>query len=333
MSETFYTSCADVLALFQAQKDNLEALLDPQAGFAPRLRQLCEQQCVLHLPESVLCSFTFQVVGHSRRGKCDTRRDRGSKNGVQHMGSSPSNHAVRLKLFSSLAPHRNQLHFLLSFFLFFPSARKTEPPVQPSARALLSANPYTPTSALAQATMAASRTLSELVVVREWLHDTAPPPPRPDASTGYWRFTKHRVTQGRWTGNTGRAAENVVREMDPDAVVREAEIGRSLAGDDAVRALIVSLLASAGSDVFRAMIRRCRIPCLRLCALGILRTRSNFVVMRTNRGAPQASEDLFFSRGPQFVSFPPHCCYYSLTLSSVVFPVSHCTAIRCCGRR
>ena len=83
--------------------------------------------------------------------------------------------------------------------------------------------------------MAASRALSELVVVREWLHETAPPPPRPDASTGYWRFTKHRVMQGRWTGNTGRAAENVVQEMDPDAVVREAEIGRSLAGDDAVR--------------------------------------------------------------------------------------------------
>jgi nuclear pore complex protein Nup107 len=90
--------------------------------------------------------------------------------------------------------------------------------------------------------MAASRTLSELVV-REWLHDTAPPAPRPDASTGYWRFTKHRVTQGRWTGNTGRTAENVVREMDPDAVVREAEIGRSLAGDDSDtvrRAVILS---------------------------------------------------------------------------------------------
>ena len=83
--------------------------------------------------------------------------------------------------------------------------------------------------------MAASRTLSELVVVREWLHDTAPPPPHPDASTGYWRFTKHRVTQGLWTGNTGRAADSVVREMDPDSVVREAEIGRSLAADDAVR--------------------------------------------------------------------------------------------------
>ena len=95
--------------------------------------------------------------------------------------------------------------------------------------------------------MAASRTLSELVVVREWLHDTAPPPPRPDASTGYWRFTKHRVTQGRWTGNTGRAAENVVREMDPDAVVREAEAGRSLAGDDAVRDFFAMLRASADS--------------------------------------------------------------------------------------
>ena len=99
----------------------------------------------------------------------------------------------------------------------------------------MATNPYTPTSALAQATLAASRTLSELVVVREWLHDTAPPPPHPDASTGYWRFTKHRVTQGLWTGNTGRAADSLVRTMDPDSVVREAEIGHSLAADDAVR--------------------------------------------------------------------------------------------------
>lgn len=36
-------------------------------------------------------------------------------------------------------------------------------------------------------------------------------------------------------GNTGRATENVVREMDPDVVVREAESERSLAGDDVVR--------------------------------------------------------------------------------------------------
>jgi nuclear pore complex protein Nup107 len=94
------------------------------------------------------------------------------------------------------------------------SLEKTESPVQSSARALLSVDPYTPTSVLAQATMAASRTLSELVVVAL--------PPWPDASTGYWRFMKHRVTPGRWTRNRGRAAENVVRDMDPDAVVREA---------------------------------------------------------------------------------------------------------------
>ena len=144
-----------------------------------------------------------------------------------YMGSSPSSHAVC----SALPP----IHSFNQPTCFCYSARKTEPPLQPSARSLLVANPYTPTSALAQATMAASRTLSELVVVREWLHDTAPPPPHPDASTGYWRFTKHRVTQGLWTGNIGRATENVVREMDPDAVTREAEFGRSLAADDAVR--------------------------------------------------------------------------------------------------
>ncbi|KAH9953410.1 hypothetical protein BC827DRAFT_1248654, partial [Russula dissimulans] len=169
-----------VLGLCQAQKDSLEALLDPQTGFAPRLRQLCKRQCV---PIEAL------------RMECST-----------------------WALLQAIMP-----------------TRKTKPPLQPSACALLSANPYTPTSVLAQATMAASRTLLELVGVREWLHATAPPPPFPDASTGYWHFTKNRVMQGRRTGNAGRAAENVVRKMDPDAVVREAEVGHSLVGDDAVR--------------------------------------------------------------------------------------------------
>jgi hypothetical protein len=61
---------------------------------------------------------------------------------------------------------------------------------------------------------------------RKWLHETASPPPRPHASTGYWRFTKHRVTQGRWTGDTSHPAENVVQEMGS---------GRGLARDDMVR--------------------------------------------------------------------------------------------------
>ena len=183
--------------------------------------------------------------------------------------------------------------------------------------------------------MAASRTLSELVVVREWLHETAPPPPRPDASTGYWRFTKHRVTQGRWTGNTGRAAENVVREMDPDAVVREAEIGHSLAGDDAVRSGFATCPWSHLPPFllsFRATTRRFPTRCLRMCARGTSMTRSNFAVMRINRGAQRASVVLFSSHGPQFVRF---LCFasYSPQLKPLRCTFSDDTAGRRCGRR
>jgi nuclear pore complex protein Nup107 len=45
-----------------------------------------------------------------------------------------------------------------------------------------------------------SHILSELVVVHEWLYDAAPPPPWLDASTGYWRFEKHRVDAGTVDG-------------------------------------------------------------------------------------------------------------------------------------
>jgi len=41
MSEALYTSCAEVLSLCQAMKDDLAALLDPETGFSPRLRQIC----------------------------------------------------------------------------------------------------------------------------------------------------------------------------------------------------------------------------------------------------------------------------------------------------
>ena len=151
--------------------------------------------------------------------------------------------------------------------------------------------------------MAASRTLSELVVVREWLHDTAPPPPHPDASIGYWRTTKHRVTQGLWTGNTGRAADSVVREMDPDSVVREAEAGRSLAADDAVR-YYLPLVLLVCSDVIssRATTRHWRIHFLLMSVQGTSKTRSSFVAMRISPGVRQLSAALFSSPGPRSVS-------------------------------
>ena len=65
----------------------------------------------------------------------------------------------------------------LTFFPLSYCAFKTEPPPQPSTPAVLTADPYTPTSALTPATLAASRTLSALVMVRQWLHDTTTPSP------------------------------------------------------------------------------------------------------------------------------------------------------------
>lgn len=112
-------------------------------------------------------------------------------------------------------------------------------------RTLLSANPYTPPSALAAAALARSRPLAELLVVREWLHDAAPPPPPPDAAPGFRRFTRARLAQARRMAGAGPAATGdagLVPTMDPDAVARGD--GRALAAEDAVRA---SALASRGA--------------------------------------------------------------------------------------
>lgn len=44
MSDSLYASCAEVLSLAQSQKEDLFALLDPDNGFAPKLRQICQDQ-------------------------------------------------------------------------------------------------------------------------------------------------------------------------------------------------------------------------------------------------------------------------------------------------
>ncbi|KAI0048451.1 nuclear pore protein 84/107 [Auriscalpium vulgare] len=215
MSDTFYTSCAEVLSLCQTQKDDLATLLDPDAGFAPRLRQICHDQ-LIDLEES----------GESSPEELDALRMEYNTWG----------------LLQALLP-----------------ARKTEPDPSPSARTLLAQNPYTPTATLAQATMEASRTLSELVVVREWLHETAPPPPHGDASTGYWRFTKHRVMQALRTGNDGKGIDSVVKQMDPDAVVR-SEGESNLAADDASydKALAQTLYAYVRAGRLEEAVELCR---------------------------------------------------------------------------
>ncbi|KAF9002210.1 107-domain-containing protein [Cyathus striatus] len=162
MADALYVACAEVLSLCQSMKDDLAALLDPEKGFAPRLRDVCREQEDIELLR--LESNTWGLL-----------------------------QAV------------------------MPYSTKTEPPSFTSARALLLENPYTPTSTLAQAIMNASPLLTELIVVREWLQETAPLPSQPEANTGLR------------TGQPGLGG--LVREMDPDALGREE--GKGLAADDA----------------------------------------------------------------------------------------------------
>ncbi|KAJ8594203.1 hypothetical protein M405DRAFT_760907 [Rhizopogon salebrosus TDB-379] len=187
MSESLYSSCAEVLSICQAAKDDLAILLDPSFGFAPRLRQLCHDQ--ITEAESSASSDVSQEELDALRMEANT-----------------------WSLLQAVMP-----------------ARKTEPAPYIHPRTLLAKNPYTPTSTLAQAIMHSSVLLTELVVVREWLHETAPQPQHPEATTGYWRFTKHNVMQALRTGSGIR--EGLVKELDPDAMNRGD--GRSLAADDA----------------------------------------------------------------------------------------------------
>ena len=43
MSDSLYSSCAEVLSVCQTVKDDLFAVLDPDTGYAPRMRQICHE--------------------------------------------------------------------------------------------------------------------------------------------------------------------------------------------------------------------------------------------------------------------------------------------------
>ncbi|KIY49632.1 hypothetical protein FISHEDRAFT_40657 [Fistulina hepatica ATCC 64428] len=107
--------------------------------------------------------------------------------------------------------------------------RKTQRPKFVSAREMLSENPYSPTSDLAQAIMKASPILCELIVIREWLQDTAPRPRMIEATSGYWSCTKHSMMQARRTDLPNN--ESLVEDLDPDATTRGKR--RALASEDA----------------------------------------------------------------------------------------------------
>ncbi|EKM50986.1 uncharacterized protein PHACADRAFT_177673 [Phanerochaete carnosa HHB-10118-sp] len=207
---SLYASCAEALTLAQSHKDDLAFVLDPDKGFAPKMRQICQVQLA-------------------------DAQENADKYSIEEL------EALRMEsdtwgLLQAVMP-----------------MRKTAYPSYPRAAQLLTENPYTPPSTLAQAIMHASRLLAELVVVREWLHDTAPPPASVDATTGYWKFTKHQVMQAlRMNKSAGLSG------MDPDAINREE--GGNLAPDDAAyeKAFTHALYAHVRAGRLEEAVEMCR---------------------------------------------------------------------------
>ncbi|KAI0723479.1 nuclear pore protein 84/107 [Earliella scabrosa] len=216
MAEKLYALFADVLSLCQKNKDNLEYLLHPDTGFAPKLREICQRQLLELQEEAVL--------------------DNVSPNELEALKMESDTWAL--------------LQALMSL-------RKTTPPEYPHPRDLLAANPYTPPATLAQSIMHASPLLSALVVVREWLHDSAPQPTTPGATNGYWRFTRNAVLQGK---RTGRLGAGLVTELDPDAVNRDGEDGKGLTPDDAAydKAVLQALFAHVRAGQLEEAVDLCR---------------------------------------------------------------------------
>ncbi|OBZ72749.1 hypothetical protein A0H81_06689 [Grifola frondosa] len=219
MSDAIYTSCAEVLSVCQSHKDDLSTLLDPETGFAPRLRKIC--------------------IDHLTDLEVNVNADK----------ATTANELDALKM-------ESDTWALLQALM---SLRKTAPPIYPDPRTLLASNPYTPPAILAQSTMHSSPLLSALVVVQEWLHDSAPLPSAYPlgATTGYWRFTRNAVLQGK---RTGRPGAGLVSEMDPDAINRDTSEGKGLAPDDASydRILLQALYAHVRSGRLEDAIDLCR---------------------------------------------------------------------------
>ncbi|KAF8905638.1 nuclear pore protein 84/107 [Mucidula mucida] len=162
---TTYKDYADAFLCFQNEPE-LEDVLDPYSGFAPKLKEICLQS------------------------------------------KEDADDADEQLLYTMEANTWSLLQAVIP-------ARKTLPAATTRARSL---HPYTPPSTLSQSIINASPFLNELIVLREWLQESAPDPTYPEATTSYWNFTKHRINQA--ARSAGEARTGLVKEMDPDAVTR-----------------------------------------------------------------------------------------------------------------
>ncbi|GJJ14822.1 hypothetical protein Clacol_009090 [Clathrus columnatus] len=105
---------------------------------------------------------------------------------------------------------------------------------------LLQNNPFATPKTIVNHLIQNSTVLTELLVTREWLRDTAPSPQLVESAPAYRNFTRLNVLHNQRVGPMDRQA-NLVKELDPDATIREA--GMTLAGEDAAyeKALLHSL--------------------------------------------------------------------------------------------
>jgi nuclear pore complex protein Nup107 len=105
----------------------------------------------------------------------------------------------------------------------------------PTARALLRENPYATPRSLANHLIHHSPVLTELIITREWLQDTAPPPQIIESAAAYWNFTRLSLMHAQRSGAGTQA--NLAKDLDPDAISRDPAC--SLAAEDAVSGRVV----------------------------------------------------------------------------------------------
>src|SRR5882724_13674116 len=79
-------------------------------------------------------------------------------------------------------------------------ARKTGVSSLPTPRSLLLENPYVTPRTLANHLIHHSSILTELVITREWLQDTAHTPQTVESATAYWNFTRLGLLHAQRSG-------------------------------------------------------------------------------------------------------------------------------------
>lgn len=120
------------------------------------------------------------------------------------------------------------------------------PSYEPSTSAAGRAFKYAPPLSVIQHAIAQDGSLSELSIVRDWLHTIAYPSLQPaEVRRGYLPYTKNQVKQALRTNADSLADDKLVRELDPDAPNRTISQGkrRAIDSEDAnyERALLRSL--------------------------------------------------------------------------------------------